>query len=87
MIFKGIKDWFASRWSRREKKRQDDRVMTTTEAAAPAPARGRTRKHPPKLRELIRVCPGKRQAWFDSSVGPIRKPLAQVKGAHRCLTS
>ena len=24
---------------------------------------------------LIRVCPGKRHAWFESNLGPIRKPL------------
>lgn len=24
---------------------------------------------------LIRECPGKRHAWFESAVGPIRKPI------------
>jgi len=25
---------------------------------------------------ILRVCPGRRHAWFNSSLGPIRKPLA-----------
>lgn len=24
---------------------------------------------------IIRVCPGGRQAWYESNVGPVRKPL------------
>ena len=29
-----------------------------------------------KLRpgKMIRICPGKRHAWFESAVGPVRKP-------------
>lgn len=30
------------------------------------------------LGAMIRICPGKRQAWFESNVGPVRKPLAGV---------
>jgi hypothetical protein len=29
-----------------------------------------------KTGQMICLCPGKRHAWFESSVGPIRKPLS-----------
>lgn len=29
----------------------------------------------PKIGKLIRPCPGRRHAWYQSSVGPIRKPI------------
>lgn len=28
--------------------------------------------------KLIRVCPGKRHAWYESNVGPIRKEIKNV---------
>jgi len=28
--------------------------------------------------ELIKICPGKRHAWFNSNYGVIRKPLTEV---------
>jgi hypothetical protein len=28
-----------------------------------------------KVGKLISICPGKRHAWYESAMGPIRKPL------------
>ena len=28
-----------------------------------------------KLGDMIRMCPGKRHAWFESEFGSIRKPI------------
>jgi len=25
--------------------------------------------------KLIKICPGKRHAWFESNFGPVRKPI------------
>ena len=27
------------------------------------------------IEKMIRMCPGRRHAWYESSVGPIRKPV------------
>lgn len=41
----------------------------------------RTRGSRPHLSigSVIRVCPGRRHAWFDSNIGPVRKPWAQAE--------
>lgn len=31
------------------------------------------------LGSVIRVCPGRRHAWFESNIGPVRKPWAQAE--------
>ncbi len=28
-----------------------------------------------QIGKLISVCPGKRHAWYESNVGPVRKPI------------
>lgn len=28
--------------------------------------------------KLIRVCPGKKHAWYESNVGPVRKEIKNV---------
>ncbi len=33
------------------------------------------RKKKVKIGKLINVTPGRRHAWFESSVGPVRKPV------------
>lgn len=40
--------------------------------------KARPRKSAPTIfYQASRMCPGRRHAWFDSSVGPVRKELAQ----------
>ena len=39
------------------------------------PSVRRSRHGSPRPGKLIRVCPGGRHAWFESSAGPVRKPV------------
>ena len=32
-----------------------------------------------KLGEVISVCPGKAHAWYQSKIGPIKKPIASME--------
>jgi len=34
------------------------------------------------LGRMIRVCPGRRHAWFESSMGMIRKPIPYLECPH-----
>jgi hypothetical protein len=36
-----------------------------------------------QLRNMVKLCPGKRHAWFESNVGLVRKPLAPIAEAVR----
>jgi len=31
------------------------------------------------LGDLVKVCPGKRHAWFNSNIGVVRKPYVENK--------
>jgi hypothetical protein len=59
-------------------------VLALAESLDGMPLRRRLRLPPPRperpspsIGRLIRVCPGGRKAWYESSAGPVRKPLTQ----------
>ena len=39
-----------------------------------------TKKIKIKIGKLIKVTPSKRHAWYESNIGPLRKPLGVVNG-------
>lgn len=39
------------------------------------PRRPRRLRRKVKVGAMLRLCPGGRHAWFDSNVGPVRKPV------------
>jgi len=43
--------------------------------AKPKARRTRPSRQGIKTQALIRLCPGRRHAWFASAAGPVRKPI------------
>lgn len=44
----------------------------------PAKRKVKSRRPSPAIKGILRICPGGRHAWFNSEVGPIRKPVSEA---------